>query len=282
MEINTSQVFAAMRRAGMTVEADALERGEAVLGTVCEIAGYGNQSGKATASSDCACKGGADTTAMADGGAGIVPVWNLPGAAPSCYTQCTGVDKCLVPLLREARSRFDDHAWMQLWTKDPTIVHFSKVVSPASAPYVAAFPLVANSKIIVAQEDAQQLPYLPGYFKFTWKFSVTDAKDNVKVRIFTGPRGLTGLTSTTALVQIGNDLTLADFECHDDCYFLPYPDLLGCQSSGIPDTRSIYIELEADGLGGGGNQLDSTNLSMLKRGSKKYKAACGQYNLEMY
>lgn len=285
--INIDKIITLLREYGRNAEADALESGDAMLNAACQAVNFQEKPTTALArKEDCGCKGtplSSSSTAMAMRGVdGTVPMWNLPGAAPNCYNRCTPVDECLVPLLAQARSRFDDHAWMYLWIKDPQVLHFNKVVSAASAPFLNALPLTSNAKIIFTQQDSQQLPFLPGYFKLDWKFSVTDAKENVKVSIFTGPRGLTGLTDTSALTPVGDALVLADFECRDDCYFLPYPDLIGCTPGGIPDTRAIYILLEAGGLGGGGNQLNMLNLSMLKRGSKRYASECSQFKLEMY
>jgi hypothetical protein len=282
MNIDIDRVVALMRANGMEMQARALESGEAVIGTVCEIAGFTKSDSTSLATQQQGMQVQQRSCDKPTGGreTGVVPAWNLPGAAPQCYMNCAPVSECLLPLLREARSRFDDHAWMQLWTRDPTIIHIDKIVSLASAPYLAAFPLTSNGKIILAQEDAQQLPFLPGMFKFDWKFSDHQAPDQIVVRLFTGPRGLTGLTGTSALVPVGNDLKLSDFECKDDCYFLPYPDILLCQAGGIPDTRTVYIELEARGLGGGGNQLDSINMTLFKRGTKKFRSTCKQYELE--
>lgn len=267
---------------------------EAGLATVCAAVNGGAAGASAMSTQvekhDC---GGACGKANCDGkscstaivldvqtGNGRIPMWNLPGAAPECYAGCEPVNKCLVPLLAESRSRFDDVSWAQLWVSDPTLIHFDKVVSAAVGTYLAALPLTSNTKIILAQEDAQQLPYLPDFFKVDWKFSDHEAADKVIVRIFAGPRGLTGLTTSSGLVKLGNDLKLADFECKDDCYFFEYPKFMGCRSTGIPDTRSVYIELEAQALGGGGNQLDSINFTLFKRGSKKAATMCSRYNLE--
>lgn len=209
---------------------------------------------------------------------GIVPMLIPEGSLPACYN-CRPVDPCLSGMMKMARYNFDDHGWFALWTTDPSIVHFSKSVG--AAPYAAAVPIGSGAKLLFAQEDAQQLPYLPGLFKANFRFTDgKDLSDNVTLRVFTGPRGLTALTSTSGLTKAGGDLKLSDFKCGDTCWLVPYPRLINCLSTGIPDTRAVYIEIETGALGAG-NNLETLSVTLMKRHTKICERTCTEFNVEL-
>ena len=163
-----------------------------------------------------------------------------------------------------------------MWLKDPLVIHLNKFVGGAGYVAGPGLPLAASQKTIFAMEDAQQLPFRGGGLKVDPKWSGAASPSEVKVRLFTGPRGLVGLTNTSALTQMGNDLTLADFECKDDCFILEFPKLLGCVIGPIPDTRSLYLEMEATAALGAAT-LTSINFTVLKRGSDEYYKRCRQW-----
>jgi len=291
VNIDLGRLTALLRSKGMTEAALTIEQSVEVAGDACRILGFQDPaSGPAAGAGgelvkkDCGCGGGggggaAAPTAMR--GAllptmlGGYPVWAAArGLLGGCYIGCRALDPCLTPYMEDAFLRFDSWAWRSMSTTDPIVVHLNKSVGVA--PYNTALPLNPSDTILFAQEDAQMLPYNPGGIKVDPKWSAAAAPAEVTVQLFTGKNGLTGFTDTTGLVPIGGPLTLADFECKDDCYILAFPLLDNCIAGPIPDLRSLYVQISASATMGA-TTLTSLNFTILKKGTQRYVASCQRW-----
>lgn len=197
---------------------------------------------------------------------------------PNCYKNCRKISRCLDDFLRAARPFFDEWSWLQAAMKENALVHYNTNVG-ANPPYNAAFPITSGDSMIFAQQASQQLPYEPGLIKIGATWTNNPAPTRITVRIWSGPRGVVGITNPTTdgLIQIGDDYTLEDFNCADDCYLLPFPELFGCQTSAIPFMRSLYFEFIADTMGT--SEIAGLNTSIIKRYTREFKSCCDKYKL---
>lgn len=234
---------------------------------------------------DCGCGGGCKNGACSLGGRGgpgfygggplqTSTVSTVPGAPPfmvlpACYQNCKQISECLAYFLEQARPRFDEWSWLELAKSEVDVVHFDTNVGAGPTYQVPAVPLGAGQASLQVQNDAQQLPWEPGLIKISAEWTGTKAPSLVEIRFYSGLPNITGITSVTAsgLILIGKTYKLADFECADDCYLMPWPTLFGCVTSAIPDTRRLYCEVSVGAVGAA--TLSSINLTVLKRETRQ-------------
>ena len=208
----------------------------------------------------------------------------LPGSggtlAPNCY-DCDCVDPCLYPYLAAAKADFDDPSWVELWKKESPVVHINKPVG-LGADYQAATPLAANQKILWAQEDSQQLPWMAGGMKVSGRFATEPGPSGkVKFNLFMGPKGLTNIPAATkaGLIQFSTTFTLDDFVCGDGCFIMAFPRHFNCRMSPIPHLRALYVEALVEGIGA--NTVQDLNFTIIKRGTRDWKKSCKKYSIDM-
>lgn len=270
MQINTGRMYALMRRNGMSAEADALENGERTVGSICEIMGLDRPAASMVQELPPSQREPGSCTSGIPG--------NIPGigAWPACY-KCKTLDPCLLPYLQDQALTFDAWSLLELYKNESDLVHFNSFVG--AAPFVAPAALAANKASLLAQEVGQQLAYIPGLLKVSAKFS--DAKDHqadLGLTIYVGPRGLTGLTTTDGLIQVGKPFTFEDFVCGTACYLAPFPDLYGCSNRVIPGPRSLYVKVSAGALPDGVT-VESLSVVVIKAGTVQFANCCNQNNI---
>ncbi|MFY0540005.1 hypothetical protein [Nannocystis pusilla] len=96
----------------------------------------------------------------------------------------------------------------------------------------------------------------------------------MQIGVWTGDYGVSKVTSTpteAGLVQIGSYFSLADFTVSKDagggcCWFMPYPEIFGCEEPAIPNQRRVFIEIIAGALGQ--SQITSFSIALVKRYSR--------------
>lgn len=179
---------------------------------------------------------------------------------------CRKIDPCVAWMYLKDAEDLDAAAWEALLQKEGQLVHIDKFVG--AAPYVD-FPLAANKKGIFTQNDQQQLSYWPEILKLSPDWTGTPMPSKVVLRWFTGPKGLTGLTGTSALIQIGEDQTLADYACGDSCYVIPFPKVRLCPMGHIPMQRAVYLEVETKAIGAA--EVAGINATIIKRGTEMWE-----------
>lgn len=187
---------------------------------------------------------------------------------------CRTIDPCIVWMYLEDRRDLDSAAWEQLLAKDGQLVHIDKYVG--AAPYQDV-PLPSNKKAIFTQSDEQQLSYWPEIIKLSPDWNGTPVPSKVVLRWFTGDKGLTALTDTTGLIQIGETQTLADYACGDSCYVVPFPKVKLCPMGHIPRRRAVYLEVETKSIGGA--TVTGINATIIKRGTEmweRWAPLCGK------
>ena len=139
---------------------------------------------------------------------------------------------------------------------------------------------------MLMQEPAQWLPYEPGFFKVDLTWLGAAANQAVTIKIWTGDYSVTSVSDPNAdgLVQVGRDLTLSDFTTSPNdsgggcCWFMPYPELFGCEESAIPNQRRVFFELRAGAMGA--SQITQFAVDLVKRSTKKFTQMCKQYGLD--
>lgn len=161
-------------------------------------------------------------------------------------TLCRKLDPCVAWMYANDRRDFDSAAWEQLLARDGQLVHVNKYVG--AAPY-EDLPLEAGKKSIFSQTDEQQLSYWPELIKLDPDWTGTAMPTKVTLKWYTGPKGLTGLTDTSALLQIGETQTLADYACGTSCYLVPFPEVKLCAMGHIPNRRAVYLEVLVGAVG---------------------------------
>jgi len=242
----------------------------------------------------CGCGCGGTGACKADGGACQLPTPTAQSTAggdyppaqgmppyfimPQCYSKCRRLSPCLLEMMRHARTRFDEWSWLEMAKSEGSIVHFDTSVG-IGPNYQTALPIAANQSMIFAQEATQQLPWEPGLVKVEPTWSGGGAPGAVTLRLYSGPRGVTGITDPTAsgLIQIGNDLKLSDFKSGDNAFLTQMPELFNCKTAGIPDTRAMYIEIAAGAIGG--DTLTDIGLAVIKDYTQKYRESVQGYGL---
>ncbi len=273
MQINTGRIVALMRRNGMDAEANAIENGEAVLGTVCEIAGF-TQQPQQTAMlqrGNCAIPGLPGIP-----GANMPGIPGLGGNYPACYTACQQVNPCLRPYLEDQALRIDAWSLLELYKNEAEIVHLN--TSVGVAPFNSATPIASNQSMLFTQEIGQQLAWIPGLLKVSATFSDgADHQSLLNLELFAGPRGLTSLTDTTGLIRIGRAYTFEDFVCGASCYLAPWPKLFNCTNPVIPGERAVYVKVVAGALPGGAT-VTGLSIVAIKADTQQFVNCCGKMN----
>jgi hypothetical protein len=261
-------------------------------GMACSAAGFGGgqpalpaTAGHGGCSGNCGgnCAGGA--CAMPATGMPGIPATVLPGVPgmgrnwPACYTACKTLNPCLVPYLQNQALEIDSWALMELYKNESQIVHHNVVASAAAGSFVAGLPLASNQTIVFAQEIGQQLAYMPGALKVSATFSDGgDHQSALGLTLFSGPRGLTGLTSvaaTTGLIQIGRPFTFMDFVCGTACYLAPWPELYNCANQVIPGQRAVYVAVTAGAIPGAATVTDMSIVT-IKADTAQFVNCCGK------
>lgn len=193
-----------------------------------------------------------------------------------CYTDCEDVDDCLLGFFAAARTRMTDWEWTNAQQNDIPIVHFDTSVG-IPPNYNLAPPLVAGDNLLLRQEAAQRLPWQPGVIKMAVAWTGNPASAGVTVNFWAGERNLNNITDPLAagLVNVGRSYMLSDFECASDCYLMEFPRIFGCDSTAIPDTRAVYVEIRVGAIGA--SQITSINPTVIKRHTALCKSTCRKY-----
>ena len=239
----------------------------------------------ALASGGCGCGGkcgggcGGGSCSMGSGNVPGIPIPSslpgIPGAGanyPACYTACRQINPCLGPYLANQALQIDSWSLLELYKNEAEIVHND--VSVGAAPYQSDTPLAAGQSILYAQEVGQQLAYIPGALKVKATFSDgNDYQALLSLTLYSGPRGLTGLTSVNGLIRIGRPYTFEDFVCGTSCYLAPWPKLFNCANQVIPGERSVYVLVQAGALP---DNVTVTSLSIvtIKADTPQYVNCC--------
>lgn len=205
---------------------------------------------------------------------------------PECYKGCSTISKCLMEFYRDARLRTDANAWLEYNKREIGLVHLNRNVGVAPFYNVPPFPLGTGQNAMLMQEPAQWLPYEPGFFKVDLTWLGAAANQAVTIKIWTGDYSVTSVSDPNAdgLVQVGRDLTLSDFTTSPNdsgggcCWFMPYPELFGCEESAIPNQRRVFFELRAGAMGA--SQITQFAVDLVKRSTKKFTQMCKQYGLD--
>lgn len=180
---------------------------------------------------------------------------------------CRRIDKCVAWMYLEDRRDLDSAAWEQLLAKDGQLVHIDKFVG--IGPNYVDFPLAANQKWLGTQSDEQQLSFWPEIIKLSPDWTGTPVPSKVIVRWWSGEKGLTGLTGTSQLIQLGESQTLSDYACGDSCYVIPFPSVKMCPMGHIPRRRAIYLEVETKAIGAA--EITGINATIIKRGTEMWE-----------
>lgn len=214
---------------------------------------------------------------------GTTPLLIPLGEYPECF-DCDCIDKCLYPLLLEARKDFDDYSWIELQKSESPIVHLNKSVG-LPADFESSPPLAANESILWSQEDAQQLPWIPGLIKIAGSFTTNPGPTaKILIQFYAGPKGLTNIpdvvgSSPPGLISIARAFPLEDFTCQGDCYLLEWPRVNGCKMRGFPHLRALYVKVTATDIGT--NELENLSITVIKQGTREIKRCCKKYGFEL-
>ena len=291
MNLDLQKAVAYFKANNNPMMAAAIERGE---GYAMQFCGWLMQqdgrvfarelpAGKEPCACGGACGGGGNCKINGGGGGGGQILFaqqlpQFPGAPiaqvlPACYQDCDEMDPCLKDAMAFARRDFDDVAWLKIMESEIDYVHVN--VNAGGAGYQAGLPLAATQKVLFRQTSKQQAPYLPGGIKIDAIWTGPPVPDQVVVRLWSGERNLSGITDPVGagLIQIGNDLTLQDFSCKDNCYIIKWPKLFNCKSGVIPNRRMVYFEFLAGGLGAA--TIVSLNPTIIKRHTELFLGLCG-------
>jgi hypothetical protein len=267
MQIDTNIIVALMRRNGMTAEANAVERGEAVVGQICDMVQNGAK--PVLAKPDCGC----EKPSLTEAGRGdTIPGMDVGFMFPGCYAECDKIDPCLEPYLRDQYLQIDAWSWVELMQHESELVHVDKIVGVA--PFQTDVSLASGESVLFAQEDGQQLAYIPGLLKVKATFS--DGEDHLadlSLQLYAGPRSLTGLTSVSALTQVGRAFKFEDFVCGDSCYLARWPKLFRCRNRVIPGPRSVYVTVTAGTLPDGVT-VESLSIVIIKAHTEAFFNCC--------
>lgn len=267
---------------GYGAAAQAIRRGDVALGAACELAGFNRPADMGQAQAIAVVQR-ANDAGMMRGPCARVPGlggMNLPGVNtwPACY-RCKDIDPCLIPYLEDQALQLDPWALLKLYTNESDLVHIN--VDVGDAPFVTPEGLASNESAMLAQELGQELAYIPGLLKVSVKFSDgEDHQELVSLQLYSGARGLTGLTDTSGLTEIGRPFTFEDFVCGTACYLAPFPDMLGCSNRVIPGQRSVYAKVTAAPLPGGVT-IEGLSIVIIKTGTKQYANCCNTYSISV-